>query len=212
MGIDGLIGICIIAVMIITYMKYKKPSYKTETKCENIKRTEDTINTYDDKGNKRVSVGIYEPNEKPIEEEITYIKNGVQGKGIMKRMSHGLQVFDANGKIVLDLTSRIMKVIDSVVLDGASGKIHNPLINGQTVWVCFSRRFKDEKDELYYSQKEIDGCSPSITIKDDTIYWDMQVPYFLQSEYWEIVKRTGRVEFWNDFYKKVEIKLIYGVY
>lgn len=209
MEIDVLIGICIIAIMGIIYMKYKKPSYKTEAECENIKRTEDTIDTYDDKGNKRVSVGIYKPNEKPTEEEITYIKDGVKGKGIMKRMPQGLQVFDANGNIVLDLTSRIMKVIDSVVLDGASGKIHNPLIKGQTVWICISRRFKDETDELYYSQTEIDSGIPLITVKDDTIYWDIQAPYFLQKKHW---KGLERAEFWNNFYKKVEIKLIYGVY
>lgn len=208
MEIDVLIGICIIAIMVIIYMKYKKPSYKTETKCENIKRTEDTIDTYDDKGNKRVSVGIYKPNEKSTEEEITYIKDGVQGKGIMKRMAQGLQIFDENGKCILDITNRLPKVLGIRKLTEQVGNIYEPEINGKDVWVSVRRSFKTERAkelEIY----ELDGCSPTITIEGSYIKWAMNTPSIVRYHTYTLV---GSFDIASHYWEDLEFEIIYGVY
>lgn len=178
MGIDGLIGICIIAVMIITYMKYKKPSYKTETKCENIKRTEDTINTYDDKGNKRVSVGIYEPNEKPTEEEITYIKDGVKGKGTMKRMPQGLQVFDANGNCILGVTDRLTRIIDKIEIKGITD------------------------DEILHGKKATDVIRNYKKQKNQKIWWAVK---HWSKERSFVVSNRIKIEYIDDYLVKITI-------
>lgn len=188
MEIDVLIGICIIAIMVIIYMKYKKPSYKTETKCENIKRTEDTIDTYDDKENKRVSVGIYKPNEKSTEEEITYTKDGVQGKGAMKRMVQGLQIFNENGEAMLDITDTLTSITGEITCNKTNGKLYVNGLNGRNIWlvekdseIFDSSNFEDEMNLNY-------PVFPIVRVDGDYIVWEYPEAY--------IDRTSGSVDAW----------------
>lgn len=180
--------------MVIIYMKYKKPSYKTETKCENIKRTEDTIDTYDDKGNKRMSIGIYKLNEKPIEEEITYIKDGVKGKGVMKHMVQGLQIFDENGKTMLDITDTLTSITGEITCNKTNGKLYVEGLNGRDIWLI-------EKDsEIFDSNYFYDEMNlsypvfPIVRVDGDYIVWEYPEAYIDRTNSdvsaWRMLKST----------------------
>lgn len=150
------------------------------------------------------------------EYEVFFIKNGKKQKGVMKEMPQGLQVFDAKGRCVLDLTTKIAKVVGIAELDGYQGEIKNPLIEGHDVWMAVSRAYRDSSKNIDISPiYEIDGCSPYFKVKGDTIYWEMEIPYFLQSEHFNYTKYLSKEEakeFWTGYFKQFKFNLIYGVY
>jgi len=54
-------------------------------------------------------------------------------------MTVGLQVFDAQGKLILDGTRRILRYLGVVYLSGASGSVSDPSMSPDQMWYAFQR-------------------------------------------------------------------------
>lgn len=191
--------LCVVVFLLFIYKhSQKKPLYKTAENCESKEPDTD---------NKGVSVETYEPDKEIKEtiEEITYIKDGKTGKGTMKRMTQGLQVFDENGNIIVDLTTRLPKILGEVPLISGIGEIVDKRLEGMKAWVCFKRNTKKTigEDFMIY---EVDSCVPYVKRDGNKLSWIKNAPYFYRDQ---SIKSD---EFLNEYANQVDIVMIYGVY
>ena len=99
----------------------------------------------------------------PKEYPVTIYKDGVPMKGWAKEMPQGLQVFDENGNIVVDVTDRLTKILGSFETHGKDGSITDDRLEGMDYWVML---------EFYRIGKtSFDYGWPLITRLGNTISW-----------------------------------------
>lgn len=110
------VGILIVIAVVVYLYKKSKKQNKT---IEPIKPTESP------KPINPPSVKIIEPPKLKNGETVTVVKDGMKIKGKVKIMSAGLQIFDANGNLKLDLTKRLPKVCGTMELKD-TGQFHIP--------------------------------------------------------------------------------------
>lgn len=103
------------------------------------------------------------PTEFPV---YWFDENGNKVEGVAK-MAQGMQVFDANGKIRVDVTSRLQKYLGKFKIDGtqSSGSIINSeLVNGD-LWYFFLASTPN------FTAKDTPRSVPTITKSGDTLTW-----------------------------------------
>ena len=79
-------------------------------------------------------------------EAVYWYENGEKKEGTVKVMPQGLQVFDANGNTVVDVTTRLTKYLGTIDTGTSGGSIvNNALLDGD-LWMI------DIEKTLYYDQ------------------------------------------------------------
>lgn len=98
-------------------------------------------------------------------EIVTVIKDGIEVKGKVKIMPAGLQIFDANGNLKLDLTKRLPKVCGTMELKD-TGEFHIPdrYVNNKLWYYIVSA--PDSKDPQHLSIIRISDDGKSIIWRD----------------------------------------------
>jgi len=67
-----------------------------------------------------------------------------------KKMSAGLQIFDENGKVVVDMTSRTSKILGRVVTNGKNGSLtDNRLLDGN-MWSLIEKPGESIKEPVVW--------------------------------------------------------------
>ncbi|QBC44470.1 hypothetical protein [Iodobacter fluviatilis] len=78
-------------------------------------------------------------------------------------MAQGLRVYDEQGRLTLDMTDRVSKILGSVRVAG-SGTAWAPLLQGNQLWAVFV------PDDTYI-------IPPAITISGNTVSWSAGESY-----------------------------------
>ena len=119
---------------------------------------------------------------------ILFIKKRKKGA---EEVPQGLQVFDNQGNVVVDVTDRLTKVLGTATIPAntTSGTISNPLIvSDVSIWYVITKITFDER----WTRMDAVMGLPVFTQVDGGIHW-------------EYVPEQG-------YYYKAGVEIIYGVY
>nr|DAE53983.1 MAG TPA: hypothetical protein [Bacteriophage sp.] len=64
------------------------------------------------------------------------MQDGARTEGTLK-MTQGLQVYDANGNIILDVTDRITKYLGAILINQTDGSITDARVNEGDLWYLY---------------------------------------------------------------------------
>lgn len=81
----------------------------------------------------------------------------------------GMQVFDANGNRIVDITDRLQKILGVVSISTQSGSIKNELLKNGDPWYFFL-----DADNSGFGMSDNPVSVPSVTINGDTLSWDFK--------------------------------------
>ena len=70
----------------------------------------------------------------PKERKGYMIKDGIKKEVTIRYMPQGLQVFDENGTLLVDVTDRLVKYLGVVQIDGTNGSITNDELSEGNLW------------------------------------------------------------------------------
>lgn len=173
-----IIAIVVLAAAVGAYFwkrKKKKNTKTVETVTEETEETSTTAVRY----------------EAPIKEGDTvyWYENGVKHEGTVKVLAAGLQVFDADGNVIVDLPTRITKYLGVAETGVVDGSITDDELLGGTGWIIGA------KQTLIYdpdgSPNNYNIWYPKFTISGNTISWT----------------------FGKDYTRlKINVKFYYGIY
>lgn len=148
----------VIGVALIAFYYRKRKSRKNEcsAKEENAVSQGENIEVHSDKA-------VNVPTEFPV---YWFDENGNKVEGVAK-MAQGMQVFDANGKIRVDVTSRLQKYLGKVKIDASqtTGSIKNPELANGDLWYFFLTATPN------FTAKDTPRSVPTVTKSGDTLSW-----------------------------------------
>lgn len=108
--------------------------------------------------------------EKPPEKiPVTIEKDGQTQKGVLELQKQGLRIYDVNGNIMLDATSRLTKYLGTLSIGTTDGSYtDNRLQEGEFWWVTL--RLNDYK-KCYGMKNQFTEFLPEITRQGTVITW-----------------------------------------
>lgn len=121
----------------------------------------------------------------------------------------GLQTFDKDGKINIDITNRLAKYCGKIDALTLTGSIVTPAISGKDVWVAYTCNPKSTLDKyLNFSDIHIQTyfTYPEVTINGDTISWEfhnVDRPFYSGS---------GSSLSMTEIVPQLRVTIYYGVY
>lgn len=121
----------------------------------------------------------------------------------------GLQTFDKDGKINIDITNRLAKYCGKIDALTLTGSIVAPAISGKDVWVAYTCNPKSTLDKyLNFSDIHIQTyfTYPEVTINGDTISWEfhnIDRPFYSGS---------GSSLSMTEIVPQLRVTIYYGVY
>lgn len=177
---EYVIGAVILAVVVYMLTRKKKEKPPIEPPIEKEEQKEDK---------KEVIVKPL-----PTEQKIYWIKDGKKEWGRMKYMPQGLQVFDENGKTMLDITDTLTSIAGEITCEKTNGKLYVEGLNGRDIWlveknseIFDSNYFSDEMNLSY-------PVFPIIRVDGDYIIWEYPEAYIDRTngavDAWEMLKPT----------------------
>ena len=130
----------------------------------------------------------------PTEQKVYWIKDGKKEWGRMKYMPQGLQVFDENGKTMLDITDTLTSITGEITCNKTNGRLYVEGLNGRDIWlvekdseIFDSNYFNDEMNLSY-------PVFPIIRVDGDYIIWEYPEAYIDRTngavDAWETLKPT----------------------
>lgn len=129
------------------------------------------------------------PKPLPTEQKVYWIKDGKKEWGRMKYMPQGLQVFDENGKTMLDITDTLTSITGEITCNKTNGKLYVEGLNGRDIWlvekdseIFDSNYFNDEMNLSY-------PVFPIIRVDGDYIIWEYPEAY--------VDRTNGAVDEWQ---------------
>lgn len=167
-----LIVVAVIGVIVYTYLKKKK---RRNTKKLQEKKP-------DDDGNHTETIV-----KVPTESKGCIVKNGIKKEVTIRYMPQGLQVFDENGNIIVDITSRLCKYIGKFDTSFSDGSLVDEQLNGAELWYIVLRLSYDVNNWKSGYSDDI----PVISSAGSTLRWRYRN---------------------EDFHNKIRVQGIYGVY
>lgn len=183
------VGILIAIAVVVYLMRKKKPT--EQPKQDNPKIDESTVTVL--------------PTIKDGEKVIV-AKDGVKTKGTVKIMAQGFQVFDADGNIVVDVTTQLAKYIGEFETGLAHGEIADERLKHMDIWAMVVKSTVSDQyiyvpaENAYSTFEEIDEAYLDFSSDKGVISW-----HFNYEE-----GSGGAVV--NHKYYPVNSKIIFGVY
>lgn len=149
----------------------------------------------------------------PAVEPVMVWKDGKETKGELRRMAQGLQVFDENGVLVVDVTDRLCKTLGVVTMEEPDGAFSDPRIAGLNVWVAV-RMTKRAPLVRKLDFNDVSAFTPEITVNGTTISWKWgRVHSVLSFDFWLGFGFTKKpVSTFRRVSKMCGLELVYGVY
>ena len=169
--------VVILAVIVYMLTRKKKEKPLTEQPIEKQKEEQKEV--------------IVKPLPKPVptEQKVYWIKDGKKEWGRMKYMPQGLQVFDENGKTMLDITDTLTSITGEITCEKTNGKLYVEGLNGRDIWlvekdseIFDSNYFNDEMNLSY-------PVFPIIRVDGDYIIWEYPEAY--------VDRTNGAVDEWQ---------------
>ena len=100
---------------------------------------------------------------------MTIEKDGQTQKGVLELQKQGLRIYDVNGNIMLDATSRLTKYLGTLSIGTTDGSYtDNRLQEGEFWWVTL--RLNDYK-KCYGMKNQFTEFLPEITRQGTVITW-----------------------------------------
>ena len=153
--------IVIVTIVAISSKKKKKPDKQTDKpqdKPEPVKPAPVVPDSPDKTEEKS-------PEKIPV----TIEKDGQTQKGVLELQKQGLRIYDVNGNIMLDATSRLTKYLGTLSIGTTDGSYtDNRLQEGEFWWVTL--RLNDYK-KCYGMTNKFTEFLPEITREGNTIKW-----------------------------------------
>lgn len=125
----------------------------------------------------------------PTEQKVYWIKDDKKEWGRIKYMPQGLQVFDENGKTMLDITDTLTSITGEITCNKTNGKLYVEGLNGRDIWlvekdseIFDSNYFNDEMNLSY-------PVFPIIRVDGDYIIWEYPEAY--------VDRTNGAVDEWQ---------------
>ena len=183
------VGIVIAIAVVVYLMRKKKPT--EQPKQDNPKIDESTVT---------VSPTIKDG------EKVIVAKDGVKTKGTVKIMAQGFQVFDADGNIVVDVTTQLAKYIGEFETGLAHGEIADERLKHMDIWAMVVKNTVSDQyiyvpaENAYSTLEEIDEAYLSFSSDEGVISWHFN--YEQGSE-----GNSANIK-----YYPVNSKIIFGVY
>lgn len=183
------VGIVIAIAVVVYLMRKKKPT--EQPKQDNPKIDESTVT---------VSPTIKDG------EKVIVAKDGVKTEGTVKIMAQGFQVFDADGNIVVDVTTQLAKYIGEFETGLAHGKIADERLKHMDIWAMVVKNTVSDQyiyvpaENAYSTFEEIDEAYLNFSSDKGVISWHFN--YEQGSE-----GNSANIK-----YYPVNSKIIFGVY
>lgn len=139
-------------------------------------------------------------------ESVAVVKDSIKTEGAVKIMSQGFQVFDADGNIVVDVTTQLAKYIGEFETGLAHGEIADERLKHMDIWVMVVKNTVSDQyiyvpvENAYSTFEEIDEAYLNFSSDKGVISWHFN--YEQGSE--------GNSA--NMKYYPVNSKIIFGVY
>lgn len=139
----------------------------------------------------------------PTEQKVYWIKDGKKEWGRMKYMPQGLQVFDENGKVMLDMTDTLTSVAGEIVCNKTNGKLHVPGLNGRNIWLV--EKSSEIFDGKYYHDENSSGYPvfPIFRVEGDYIIWEYPE--------WYVNRTGGAIDSYQSLHSTYEHPSAYGL-
>lgn len=185
------VGIVIAIAVVVYLMRKKKPT--EQPKQDNPKIDESTVT---------VSPTIKDG------EKVIVAKDGVKTKGAVKIMSQGFQVFDADGNIVVDVTTQMAKYIGEFETGLAHGEIADERLKHMDIWAMV---VKNTVSDQYIYVPADDPNQTFVISEIDEAYLDFSSDKGVISWRFKYEEGSGGHSA-NHKYYPVNSKIIFGVY
>ena len=129
----------------------------------------------------------------PTEQKVYWVKDGKKEWGRMKYMPQGLQVFDENGEVMLDMTDTLTSVAGEIVCDKVSGELYVPGLNGRKIWLIEkdSEIIRENNKHWYKENPTYYPVYPKVTVEGDYIKWEYPKLYVFRRtrpDSWTLMK------------------------
>lgn len=153
--------IVIVSIVAISSKKKKKPDKQTD-KPQEIPEPVKPAPVIPDSPEKT--------EEQPPEKiPVTIVKDGQTQEGVMELQKQGLRIYDSNGNIMLDATSRLTKYLGTLSIGTTDGSYTDDrLQEGEFWWVTL--RLNDYK-KCYGMKSQFTEFLPEITRQGTVITW-----------------------------------------
>lgn len=140
-------------------------------------------------------------------EKVIVAKDGVKTEGVVEITTQGFQVFDADGNIVVDVTTQIAKYIGEFETGFAHGKIADERLKNMDIWAMVVKNTVSDK-YIY-----IPSSAPNtITLSQlDDAYLDFSSSEGVISWRFQYEEGTNNNLVGHKYYP-VNSKIIFGVY
>lgn len=108
--------------------------------------------------------------ETNLNNEVYWFDGDMRRKGFMTT-KNGLQIFDENGELVLDLTTHLTKILGTIDIPKTNGRISDVRIAGGTLWYTVAR-LDDYKACYGMNAYNKETFLPKITQEGNDIVWN----------------------------------------
>lgn len=159
----GLIAviIVIVAIVAISSKKKKKPDKQTDKPQDKSEPVNPAPVIPDSPENTE---------EKPPEKiPVTIEKDGQMQKGVLELQKQGLRIYDKNGNIMLDATSRLTKYLGTLSIGTTDGSYTDERLREGDFWYV-TLKLNDYK-KCYGMKNKFTEFLPKITREGNTIKW-----------------------------------------
>lgn len=104
-----------------------------------------------------------------LNNEVYWYEGDLKRKGFMF-IKNGLQIFDENGELVLDLTTHLTKILGTADIPKTNGRLTDARIAGGTLWYTVAR-LDDYKACYGMNAYDKETFLPKITQEGNDIVW-----------------------------------------
>lgn len=125
----------------------------------------------------------------PTEQKVYWIKDGKKEWGKLKYMPQGLQVFDENGKTMLDITDTLTSIAGEITCDKTNGKLYVEGLNGRDIWLVEKNSEIFDSNYFYDEMNLSYPVFPIIRVDGDYIIWEYPEAY--------VDRTNGAVDEWQ---------------
>lgn len=158
MSIELIAVLIVIVAIVAINSKRKKPDKKPARKIQ------DTVVFEEHSTTEKADHEIY-TGEFPVVVE----KYGEKTEGVLEMQKQGLRIYDANGNIMLDATTRLTKYIGTLSIGTTDGSYTDERLQDGEFWYM-TLKLNDYK-KCYGMTKKFTEFLPKITREGNTIKW-----------------------------------------
>lgn len=153
--------VVIVTIVAISSKKKKKPDKQTNKPQDKLEPVKPAPVVPD---------SLEKTKEKPPEKiPVTIEKDGQTQKGVLELQKQGLRIYDANGNIMLDATTRLTKYIGTLSIGTSDGSYTDDRLQDGEFW-HMTLKLNDYK-KCYGMTNKFTEFLPEITREGNTIKW-----------------------------------------